>query len=116
LIGSKGNFSRQIGFNYDDIPDVTMRNLSENTKNIVGTIGDGTQSRSRLDVYNALLNTEKEVIAQGRDPVPVKENRGPTTQFTEYVFCDDTYFPQKLYGGYRPLEVVKNDLYSFSQY
>ncbi len=116
LIGSKGNFSRQIGFNYDDIPDITMRNLSENTKNIVGTVGDGTQSRSRLDVYNALLNTEKEVIAQGRDPVPVKENRGPTTQFTEYVFCDDSYVPQQLYSGYKPLSVVKNDLYSFSEY
>lgn len=116
LIGSKGNFSRQIGFNYDDVPDITMRNLSENTKNIVGTVGDGTQSRSRLDVHNALLNTEKEVIAQRRDPVPVKDNRGPTTQFTEYVFCDDSYTPQKLYSGYRPLEVVKNDLYSFTGY
>ncbi len=116
ITGSKGNYSKQIGFNYDDIPDPTMRNLSEVTKNIVGTKGDGTQSRSQLDAYNMYLNTEKEVIAQGRDPVPVKDNRGPTTQFTEYVFCDDSYQPQHVYSNYRPLSVVQNDLYSFSQY
>ena len=56
----------------------------------------------------------KEVVAEGRDPVPVKENRGPTTQFTEYVFCDDSYYPKHIYGSTRPLTTVKNDLYSFS--
>ena len=116
IIGSKGNSAGMVNFNYKNgTPDTTLRELSANQKNITGTIGDGTQSRSRLDATNAYLNTAKEVVAEGRDPVPVKENRGPTTQFTEYVFCDDKSFQSKpVFSGTRPLASVPNELYSFS--
>ncbi len=117
MIGTKGNFAGQTNFNYKNgIPDATMRVFTGPQKNITGTQGDGTQSRSRLDANNAYLNTIKEVVAEGRDPVPVKENRGPTTQFTQYVFCDDSYFPKQIYGGTRPLTSVQNDLYTFSDH
>ena len=116
LIGSKGNSTAMTNFNYKNgIPDATLRVFSGPQKNITGTQGDGTQSRSRLDADNAYLNTSKEVVAEGRDPVPVKENRGPTTQFTEYVFCDDSYYPKQIYGGTRSLSAVENELYTFSQ-
>jgi hypothetical protein len=114
IVGTKGNSTNQIGFNYDDIPNPTLRNLSEVTKNVVGMVGNGTQSRSQLDAYNQYLNNEKEVVAQGRDPVPVKDNRGPVTHFTQYVFCDDNIQPQQVYSNTRPLTNIPNDLYSFS--
>ena len=86
--------------------------MSEKTKNIIGSIGNKQQQRARLDVGNALLNTEKEVIAEGRDPVPVKDNRGPTPFFTEYVFCNDEPLPQKhIYSGTRSNGGIKNELY-----
>ncbi len=117
VIGTKGNFAGQANFNYKNgIPDATMRVFSGPQKNIIGTQGDGTQVRSRLDASNAYLNTIKEVVAEGRDPVPVKENRGPTTQFTQYVFCDDSYAPKHIFSGTRPLTSVQNDLYTFSDY
>ena len=117
IIGSKGNSTGLINFNYKNgIPDATMRVFSGPQKNITGTIGDGTQSRSRLDANNAYLNTIKEVVAEGRDPVPVKENRGPVTQFTQYVFCDDSYEPKHVFSGVKPLTSIQNDLYTFSDY
>lgn len=116
LIGSKGNGTGTVNFNYKNgTPDATMRVFSGPQKNIIGTQGDGTQSRSRLDADNAYLNVSKEIVAEGRDPVPVKENRGPTTQFTEYVFCDDSYYPKQIFSGVRPLTSVENELYTFSQ-
>ncbi len=36
ITGQKGNREAMIAFNYDDRPDLSMRNLSENTKNITG--------------------------------------------------------------------------------
>ena len=102
-------------FNYQNgTPDDTNRNQLGATKNIVGTRGDGDQSRSRLDYNNALLNTVKEGIAKGRDPVPVKDNQGPTTQFTQYVFCNDKPSQQPIYGGLRHINNLPNELYQFS--
>ena len=99
-------------FNYDDKPDLTNRNLSENQKNISGTKGDGEQMRSRLDVSNALLNTEKEKVAKGRLPVIVKYNKGPTAHFTNYVFCnDDNASERPLYAQGKSNLGIKNELY-----
>ena len=99
-------------FNYEDTPDLTNRNMSENQKNISGTKGDGEQMRSRLDVSNALLNTEKEKVAKGRLPVIVKYNKGPTAQFTEYVFCnDDNASERPMYAQGKSNLGIKNELY-----
>jgi hypothetical protein len=108
------NFKEYL-FNYEGgIPDNTNRNLTENTKNIAGTMGNNVQLRSRLDANNELLNNVKEIIAEGRDPVPVKDNRGPQTMFTEYTFCDDTPLSKPMYGGNKIVAPFKNELYHFS--
>ena len=88
--------------------------MSENTKNIVGIKGDGTQTEARLEYENAVLNVEKEVVAKGRDPVSVKSNRGPISMFTEYMFCNDTSSNLPVYSNTKPLGDIKNELYMFS--
>jgi hypothetical protein len=98
-------------FNYDDKPDFTNRNLSENQKNITGTKGNEEQMRSRLDVSNALLNTEKEKVAKGRLPVPVKFNKGPNNKFTEYVFCNDNSSERPMYANTKKNGIIKNELF-----
>ena len=114
IIGTKGNQHSEYIFNYKNgVPDVTNRQMSENTKNIVGTKGDGTELRTRLDYDNALLNVEKEVVAKGRKPVAVKDNKGPTSVFTEYVFCDDTPSNRPLISNTKPFGNIENELYSF---
>ena len=104
---------KEYKFNYENgIPEQTNRSMTEKTKNIIGSIGNKQQQRARMDVGNALLNTEKEVIAEGRDPVPVKDNRGPTPFFTEYVFCDDNASKEKpMFSGTKALGTIKNELY-----
>jgi hypothetical protein len=115
IIGTKGNQHSEYIFNYKNgVPDVTNRQMSENQKNIIGTKGDGTELRTRLDYDNAILNVEKEVVAKGRKPVTVKDNKGPTTLFTEYMFCDDTASNRPVYSGTKPLGNIPNELYSFS--
>jgi len=116
ITGAKGIYSnKEYLFNYEGgTPDNTNRNLTENTKNIAGTMGNNIQLRSRLDADNALLNTAKEIVAEGRDPVPVKDNRGPQTMFTEYTFCDDVSLSKPLYGGNKIIAPFKNELYQFS--
>ena len=114
ITGQQGQYEyKEYAFNYENnIPDQTNRTMTEKTKNIIGSIGNKQQQRARMDVGNALLNTEKEVIAEGRDPVPVKDNRGPTPYFTEYVFCSDDPKPQKpMYAGNMPLTTIKNELF-----
>ena len=107
--------NKEYLFNYQaGVPDNTNRNLSENTKNIVGSKGDGTQLRSRLDANNELLNTQKEIIALGRKPVPIKDNKGPVTMFTEYVFCDDAPLPKPIFSNTRAITSIDNELYKFS--
>jgi hypothetical protein len=108
------NFKEYM-FNYEGgIPDNTNRNMTENTKNIAGTKGNSVQLRSRLDANNELLNNAKEIIAEGRPPVPVKDNRGPQTMFTEYTFCDDLPLNKPMYGGNKIVAPFKNELYQFS--
>jgi hypothetical protein len=116
LTGTKGIYSnKEYLFNYEaGIPQNTNRNQTGSQKNISGFIGDCVQSRSRLDFNNALLNTEKEVVAEGRDPVPVKDNIGPITMFTEYVFCDDTPLQKNTYSNTKPFINLENDLYKFT--
>ena len=115
IIGQKGNKDKQIMFNYDNgIPDPTNRCQTENQKNITGLSGQGTQNRSRLDYANALLNVEKEIIAEGRAPVPVKNNIGKTTLFTEYVFNDDNMTERPVFSGVKQMGSIENELYSFN--
>jgi hypothetical protein len=103
---------KEYVFNYENgIPDQTNRTMSEKVKNIIGTKGNGDQTRARMDVGNALLNTEKEVIAEGRDPVPVKDNRGPTTLFTEYIFNNDDIKPRLKLSNVKPNTSIKNELF-----
>ena len=105
---------KEYMFNYDNgIPDPTNRNQTENQKNITGQKGEGTQSRTRLDYSNALLNVEKEVIAQGRTPVPVKGNVGKTTLFTQYAFNDDTISERPMISSFKQAGNIENELYSF---
>jgi hypothetical protein len=113
--GSKYTHKEYI-FNYENgVPDNTQRNLSENNNNITGQKGDGVQSRSRLDYSNALLNTVKEVIAVGRAPTVIKDNKGPTCMFTEYSFNNDESLSQKpIYGSIKPITNISNPLYSFT--
>ena len=66
---------------------------------------------ARAQSKQALLNVEKEVIAKGRDPVPVKNNKGPVAIFTEYVFCDDNASEMPIYGGVKPNTNIKNEYY-----
>jgi len=115
LTGTKNVYAnKEYMFNYEaGTPDNTNRNLTENTKNIAGTKGNNIQSRSRLDANNELLNNAKEIIAEGRDPVPVKDNRGPQTMFTNYTFCDDTPLSKPLYGSNKIISPFINELYSF---
>ena len=103
-IGSKYAHKEYI-FNYENgTPDDTNRNQTGTTKNITGQKGDNTQSRSRLDYSNALLNTTKENIAMGRSPTEVKDNKGPTCMFTQYEFNDDTTFTSRpIYGATKPI-------------
>ena len=106
------NAFKEYQFNYQNaIPDQTNRAMTANTKNITGSKGNGEQLRTRLDYTNALLNTEKEVIAQGRDPVAVKDNRGPTTMFTEYIFCNDDVKPRQSLSNVIPNTNIKNELF-----
>jgi len=112
IVGTKGNNNAEYMFNYDSgIPDFTNRDQTTITKNITGTRGNADQNRSRLDFNNALLNVEKEVIAKGRDPVPVKNNKGPVAIFTEYVFCDDNASEVPLFSGVKPNSNIKNEYY-----
>jgi hypothetical protein len=112
ITGTKGNFDGDYMFNYDaGIPDHTNRDQTTITKNITGTKGNADQNRSRLDYNNALLNVEKEVIAQGRAPVTVKNNKGPTAVFTEYVFCNDNSSEMPIFSGVKPNTSVKNEYY-----
>ena len=99
-------------FNYENgIPDQTNRAMTGKVKNITGSKGNGDQTRARMDYGNALLNTAKEVIAEGRDPVPVKDNRGPTPFFTEYIFCNDQANSRPSLSGIRPNTTIKNELF-----
>ena len=112
ITGTKGNYDGKYIFNYDaGIPDHTNRDQTTITKNITGTRGNADQNRSRLDYNNALLNVEKEVIAQGRSPVPVKNNKGPTAVFTQYVFCNDNSSEMPIFSGVKPNVSVKNEYY-----
>ena len=103
-------------FNYaGGVPDDTNRNQTGGTKNITGQKGDGVQSRSRLDYSNALLNNVKEVVAQGRAPTTVKDNKGPTCAFTEYTFTDDRPLAQRpIYSTTKTIGNIPNQLYTFA--
>lgn len=103
-------------FNYSaGTPDDTNRNQTGATKNVTGQKGDGTQSRSRLDYSNALLNNIKEDIAQGRTPTIVKDNKGPTCSFTQYTFNDDRPITQRpVYSANKPIGNTTNPLYTFA--
>ena len=108
-------YTQEYMFNYENgIPDPTNRNMTENKKNITGQKGQGTQNRSRLDYNNAILNVEKEVIAQGRSPTVVKDNRGPTSLFTQYTFNDDNISDRNTYAGTIQEGSIQNELYSFT--
>jgi len=113
ITGQQNQYAyKEYVFNYENgIPDQTNRAMTGKVKNIIGSIGNKQQQRARMDVGNALLNTEKEVIAEGRDPVPVKDNRGPTTFFTEYVFCSDDQKHVPIYSGIKPNTTIKNELF-----
>jgi hypothetical protein len=112
ILGTKGNIEGEYMFNYDaGIPDYTNRDQTTITKNISGTRGNTDQNRSRLDYNNALLNVEKEVIARGRAPVPVKNNKGPIAIFTEYVFCNDNASEMPIFSGVKPNSSIKNEYY-----
>ena len=116
IIGQKSQYAnKEYIFNYiNGIPDATNRNQTEITKNVTGQKGDGIQSRSRLDYSNALLNTVKEDIAVGRAPTIVKDNKGPTCMFTEYVFNDDSSIGNKpIYSTTKPFNNISNPLYTF---
>jgi hypothetical protein len=107
---------KEYMFNYvGGVPDDTNRNQTGGTKNITGQKGDGVQSRSRLDYSNALLNNVKEVIAQGRAPTIVKDNKGPTCAFTEYTFNDDRPLAQTpIYSMTKTIGNIPNPLYTFA--
>jgi hypothetical protein len=108
-------YNKEYMFNYENnITDPTNRNQTENTKNIIGQKGQGSQNRSRLDYNNAILNTEKEVIAKGRSPTAVKNNFGPTTLFKQYTFNDDNMSENRTYGSTKQEGSIKNELYSFT--
>jgi hypothetical protein len=113
LTGTKNIYAhKEYIFNYENgIPDQTNRAMTGTVKNISGSKGNAEQNRARMDYTNALLNTEKEVIAEGRDPVPVKDNRGPTPFFTEYVFNDDGAKIRPTLSGVRPNTDIKNELF-----
>jgi hypothetical protein len=49
IIGQKGNKEEMVAFNYDDRPDLTMRNFSEDTKNITG---QGSQYTHKEYIFN----------------------------------------------------------------
>jgi hypothetical protein len=103
---------KEYVFNYENgTPDQTNRAMTGKVKNITGSRGNADQTRARMDYGNALLNTEKEVIAEGRDPVPVKDNRGPTPFFTEYVFCNDEPQKRQALSGIMPNTTIKNELF-----
>lgn len=107
----RGETKKQYIFNFDaGIPDPTNRSQTETTKNITG-IRDNEQNRSRLDYSNALLNTEKEVVAKGRAPVSVKNNVGPTQKFIQYQFCDDNSSEQRRVSSVKPIPLIKNELF-----
>jgi hypothetical protein len=107
----RGETKKQYVFNFEaGIPDLTNRSQTETTKNITG-IRDNEQNRSRLDYNNALLNTEKEVVAKGRAPVSVKNNVGPTQQFIQYQFCDDNSTEQRMVSSVKPVPLIYNELY-----
>jgi len=90
-------------FDYENnIPDATIRSMTENTKNIAGTKGNYEQERSRLDANNMLVNTQKEIILTGRKPTNTKGNKGYTTVFTQYTFNDDNNSQSTLMSGVRP--------------
>jgi hypothetical protein len=113
ITGTTGVYSnKEYIFNYENnTPNNTNRNITEQNKNIAGTKGDGTQERARMDYGNALLNVEKEVIAKGRKPVTVKQNKGPNAIFTEYAFCDDNQSNMTRYSNTKPMGNIKNELF-----
>jgi hypothetical protein len=104
--------NKEYIFNYENsTPNNTNRDMTGQTKNLVGTKGDGVQDRSRLDYNNALLNVEKEVVAKGRKPVTVKQNKGPNAIFTEYTFCDDNLSNMTRFSNTKPIGNIKNELF-----
>ena len=102
-------------YNFDDVPDTTLRNITENNKHIIGfgsTIDK--QTRSRSDVDNALLNTQKEILLKNRAPVSVKNYKGKTTEFTDYSFKNDNNSTNRSnLSNYKSNVVIKNELYPF---
>lgn len=117
IVGQKSQYThKEYIFNYENgVPDNTNRNMSENNKNITGQKGEGVQNRARLDYSNALLNNVKEIVAEGRAPTVVKDNKGPTCAFTEYTFNDDKPLTQRpVYSGTKPISNVSNPLYTFA--
>ncbi len=89
-------------FNYENnIAEQTNRSMTENTKNISGMKGNYTQERSRQDVNNMLVNTQKEIIAKGRKPTMCKGNVGQTTLFTNYTFNNDNNSINSVFSGVR---------------
>ena len=113
-IGNSNFRAGNVNYNYDNgIPDLTNRAQTENTKNITGQIGNSVQVRARDDYGNALLNTEKEVIAEGRTPVPVGLNRGPVNVFTKYNFIMDDNISNYTNSCVKPNTEIKNELFTF---
>ena len=102
-------------YNFDDVPDITLRNITENNKNIIGFGGAiDKQTRSRSDVDNALLNTQKEILLKNRAPVSVKNYKGKTTKFTDYSFKNDNNSTNRSnLSNYKSNINIQNELYPF---
>ncbi len=81
----KGEYNKNYvydGVNW--IPENTMRDIHNKTERAGNSNEDVSikKDRSRGDVNNMRLNTEKEVIALGRTPTITKDSRGPIIDYT----------------------------------
>ena len=88
ILGASRQTKQSFMYNYDDVPDVTIREQTAVNKNIIGFNGN-KQTRSRLDVSNALLNTSKEKVLKKRNPTTSNKNKGYTRDFTKYDLKND---------------------------
>ena len=94
-----GELSKTYAFDsINAIPDATMRDIhNKNRPGIRGPTFDVEQPRGRGDANNTRVNTAKEVVARGRRPTTSNYDKGPTSEFTLFSFCEPIQINRELY-------------------
>jgi hypothetical protein len=87
---AKSNVDKSYQINYNDAtPAMTQRDITGETYYVAPANDKINKPRNRIDVYNAQLNTTKEIVSKGRTPTLIGRNKGHTIDFTNFEFEND---------------------------